>query len=187
MKCPGCAQELSQVKASAAMGRAIVLDQCPSCGGIWFDQWELYQTNDSEVEKLDPVDAKALRQPVPLSETAPQCPKCNSALFRFKDPLLPSDAQILRCPLCQGLWLNRGEFRRFKKLRRERLKSLPKPLPPEAVAIMQKNMGNKEFWQGLEQKTSFLSSQAMSSNMVFGEKTEDIAFSALNILFSLLL
>jgi len=175
------------VKSSAALGRVVVLDQCPSCGGIWFDQWELYQTDDREVEKLDPVDANALRLPVPLSEKAPLCPKCNNALSRFTDPLLPSDAHILRCPSCQGLWLNRGEFRKFKKLRRERLSSQPKPLPPEAVAILQKNMGNVEFWQGVAQKTSGLSSQALSSNEVLGEKMGDMAFSALNILFTLLL
>jgi Zn-finger nucleic acid-binding protein len=131
------------------MGRAIVLDQCPSCGGIWFDQWELYQTNDSEVENLDPVDTKALRATVPLSEKTPLCPKCNGTLFKFTDPLLPSDAHILRCPSCKGLWLNRGEFRKFKKLRKERLSSQPKQLPPEVLAIMQKNLGNKEFWQNM--------------------------------------
>jgi hypothetical protein len=33
---------------------------------------------------------------------------------RFRDPALPQDARIERCPNCDGMWLNRGELRRFK-------------------------------------------------------------------------
>ncbi len=188
MNCPNCSQDLQSAKASSTLGRALVLDQCLSCGGIWFDRWELYQTSDGAIDTLDPVNVETLRLPTPISDKPFQCPKCSAVLSRFIDPLLPPDAHILRCPSCQGLWLNRGELRRFKEFQKGKLSSRPKPLPPEAVAILQKNMGKREFWESLAQKASGLS-QTPGSYDKLAEKLEsgDIVFSALNILLSLLL
>lgn len=189
MKCPNCAQDIHTVKANSTLGNVIVLDQCPACGGIWFDRWELYQTSDGAVDTLDPVNTGSLRLSTPISDKPLQCPKCSIALSRFIDPLLPQDAHILRCPSCQGLWLNRGELRKFKEFRRKKLSSAPKPLPPEVVAILQKNMGKKEFWQNLGEKASVLSqTPGLYQQGALAEKLEsgDIVFSALNILLSLL-
>src|SRR2546427_740981 len=37
LQCPGCGSSLKEVCAEANYGRDLLLDQCPDCGGIWFD------------------------------------------------------------------------------------------------------------------------------------------------------
>ena len=112
--CPYCAVRMQQVNAHARTGYALLLDQCPDCGGIWCDRWELYPLDRGEVARLDPVDEQRLRGPAPPSPSPGRCPRCTSPLRLFRDPLLPPDAHIQRCPVCDGMWLNRGELSRIK-------------------------------------------------------------------------
>jgi Zn-finger nucleic acid-binding protein len=114
LSCPQCAAAMNEVAASAAVGYSIVLDQCPRCGGIWCDRWELYPLTAAAAEHLDPVDQAALVRPAATRSEPLECPRCRARMRRFRDPSLPPDARIERCPNCDGMWLNRGELRRFK-------------------------------------------------------------------------
>ena len=40
--CPHCAVTMREVTAHARTGYGLLLDQCPRCGGIWCDRWELF-------------------------------------------------------------------------------------------------------------------------------------------------
>jgi Zn-finger nucleic acid-binding protein len=113
LKCPHCVAEMNEVAAPTSVGYSIVLDQCPRCGGIWCDRWELYPLSAAAVDGLDSVDQTALLQPAVLTNDQLECPRCRARLRRFCDPSLPRDAHIERCPNCDGMWLNRGELRRF--------------------------------------------------------------------------
>ena len=113
--CPQCAEQLKEVTAPATLGYAIVLDQCPRCGGIWCDRWELYPLTAAAADRLDPVDQEALQQPTPVRTEQLVCPRCRARMHCLRDPSLPQDARIERCPNCDGMWLNRGELRRFKQ------------------------------------------------------------------------
>jgi Zn-finger nucleic acid-binding protein len=42
------------------------------------------------------------------------CPRCADELRVFADPILPKDIQLQRCRHCDGIWLNRGQFHRYK-------------------------------------------------------------------------
>ena len=117
LTCPQCAVAMNEVKAAASPGYCIVLDQCPRCGGLWSDRWEVYPLSAAVAERLDRVDAAALQAPQVLTTSTPaqlECPRCRAHLREFKDPSLPGDAHIERCPNCDGMWFNRGELRRFK-------------------------------------------------------------------------
>ena len=112
--CPHCAVTMDQVTAHARSGYCLILDQCRRCGGIWCDRWELYPLDAAEAARLDPVDEPHL-QTAPLPPAGPgTCPRCTSPLRPFRDPALPADARIERCPVCDGMWLNRGELGRTK-------------------------------------------------------------------------
>ena len=115
LTCPQCAAQMKEVTARATAGYSIVLDQCPRCGGIWCDRWELYPLTAAAAERLDPVDQEALQQPTPVRTEHRECPRCRARMQRLRDPSLPPDACIERCPNCDGMWLNRGELRRFKR------------------------------------------------------------------------
>ncbi len=116
--CPNCGEALKEVYAEANYGRVLLVDQCPGCGGIWFDRWELYLLKEEEALRLDRVDPEALCARRGGRSGTFKCPVCEVELVRFTDPVLPPDAGIRRCPLCSGLWLNRGELARYAEHRR---------------------------------------------------------------------
>ncbi|MFN8644538.1 MAG: zf-TFIIB domain-containing protein [Candidatus Binatia bacterium] len=130
--CPHCAVTMAQVTAHARSGYGLLLDQCPRCGGIWCDRWELYPLDRGEAARLDPVDEERLHAP-PTSPAEPgRCPRCTSPLHPFRDPALPPGARIERCPVCDGMWLNRGELSRFKE---HDAGGRPDPLPQLTGAL----------------------------------------------------
>jgi Zn-finger nucleic acid-binding protein len=115
LTCPQCAVPMREVKARATLGYYISLDQCGRCGGIWCDRWELFPITAVEAERIDHVDQAALLSAVAGAPAELDCPRCRARLRPFHDPSLPADAHIARCPNCEGMWLNRGELRRFKE------------------------------------------------------------------------
>jgi Zn-finger nucleic acid-binding protein len=129
LTCPQCDAPMNEVKAPATTGYLIVLDQCPRCGGIWCDRWELYPITAAAADQLDTVDQPALWQPVAPAGEQLECPRCRARMHRFRDPTLPPDARIERCPNCDGMWLNRGELRRLKD------RGTTEPLPPRLASV----------------------------------------------------
>jgi uncharacterized protein len=119
MKCPNDSFEMSPVDLQSPIGRRVVVDQCPSCGGIWFDEFEIYQAKDGEAQRIDAVDGSALRNPSTIISSALLCPRDAAQLVQFDDPYFPKGVVIARCPRCHGFWLNRGEFTRYQTARRE--------------------------------------------------------------------
>lgn len=115
LTCPQCAAPMHEVKVQASIGYYISLDQCARCGGIWCDRWELFPITTAEAERIDHVDQAALSSAVAGTAAELDCPRCRARLRPFHDPALPADARIERCPNCEGMWLNRGELRRFKE------------------------------------------------------------------------
>ena len=115
LTCPLCTLQMKEVTARATLGYSIVLDQCSRCGGIWCDRWELYPLTGAAADRLDPIDREALQQSAPIGATPLACPRCRARMQRLRDPSLSQDACIERCPNCDGMWLNRGELRRFKR------------------------------------------------------------------------
>jgi Zn-finger nucleic acid-binding protein len=112
--CPDCRAPLREVTARARSGYLLALDQCPRCGGLWFDRWELFPLDHQEVAKLDSVDPDRLMSEHPAPSEPGPCPRCAIPLRLFGDPVLPPDARIARCFVCEGMWLQRGELSRVK-------------------------------------------------------------------------
>lgn len=114
--CPECGNGLKEVYAEANYGRALLLDQCDECGGIWFDSWELYYLKDAETKRLDTINSDKLLGLVPSQRGSGLCPRCDdSSLEPFQDANLPTGSKIQRCPRCNGLWLNRGELFKYEE------------------------------------------------------------------------
>lgn len=111
--CPECGGPLHEVFAEANYGRVLLLDQCKGCGGVWFDRWELYFVTDRSIKDLEAIDAASFAAENPIDGGKGLCPRCEKELAVFIDPNLPKDALIERCQGCNGLWLNRGELKRF--------------------------------------------------------------------------
>jgi Zn-finger nucleic acid-binding protein len=132
---------MREVTARARSGYLIVLDQCPQCGGIWCDRWELFPLAAEEVARLDAVDTARLQTPMPTTDAPGRCPRCQCALQPFRDAALPPDARIERCQVCDGMWMNRGELTRAK-----RRTPLAKPFAGDAVQRLATAYGSSAEW-----------------------------------------
>jgi Zn-finger nucleic acid-binding protein len=160
LTCPQCAAAMNEVKAEAATGYMILLDQCPQCGGIWCDRWELYPVTAGAAAHLDAVDHDALHQPTAPADEQLECPRCRARMFRFRDPLVPADARIERCPNCDGMWLNRGELHRFKDHGAE-MRAAARPAEPGAASDQQLDhltrhaLGDPQAWPTVRSLSDF--------------------------------
>ena len=119
MKCPNDNTELYQAKIESHYGQPILLEQCKECGGIWFDETELFSARNGEAEKIEVFDSKSLWTPTNMERRVLRCPLDESELFRFRDRYFLKGIILERCPSCNGIWLNRGDFTSFQKTRQQ--------------------------------------------------------------------
>jgi len=119
MKCPNDNTEMYQVKIEGHYGQPILLEQCKECGGIWFDEMELFSAKHGEAEKIEVFDSKSLWTPTNIERRILRCPLDHSELRRFKDQYFLKGIILERCPSCNGIWLNRGDFTKFQQARQE--------------------------------------------------------------------
>ena len=123
MNCPNDNTPMHQVQITANYGQPLFLDQCDCCGGIWFDESELYRARQGEAEKVDQIDTYILTSSTPIVNPVHCCPRDGTKLIRFTDPNFPAGIFVERCPACNGFWLNRGEFSKFQHARKETLRA----------------------------------------------------------------
>jgi Zn-finger nucleic acid-binding protein len=92
--------------------RDIHLDDCPQCGGIWFDDGELrkVQTMGDELCLQSLEDQAHPHKSVVCAESeAKMCPVCNERLVPYKY-MYSSDVILDECDNCFGLWVQDGEL-----------------------------------------------------------------------------
>ncbi len=141
-KCPECRRLMRDVSARARTGYLLALDQCGECGGVWFDRWELFPLDNQEVMRLDPIDTGRLHEPVEARPVG-DCPRCEVQLREFRDANLPPDAEVARCYVCEGMWLQRGQLRAVKSgpqqgsKARRRAATKPKDAKPEDAMLVE--------------------------------------------------
>ena len=120
MKCPDCGEELKEVFTTSHYGARIVLDQCFSCGGIWFDNFELHPIPKNEIQNIEKVNMDKLQENSFLGSGDNLCPKCSSKLEIFKDYNFPKQLEAEYCQKCDGLWMNKGEATDFKSWQKKK-------------------------------------------------------------------
>jgi Zn-finger nucleic acid-binding protein len=115
--CPKCRKKLQSV-----IYQQIEIDRCVGCAGIWFDSLEAEQLKQLQgSETIDEgipsseVECDALRQGErQRHEKELRCPQCSVKMMQILD----IDVYTLwyeKCIKCLGVWLDAGEFRKFKQ------------------------------------------------------------------------
>ena len=95
---------------------------CPSCNGNWLSaqNYQRWQALNAGLEAIpDDVLPLALEtdyKPAPLDGRAGLCPECGTYLKRSRLNLKTGSFYIERCPLCNGLWCDKGEWQVLKML-----------------------------------------------------------------------
>lgn len=117
--CPVCAIPMREIKAESTYDTPVFIDQCDTCGGLWFDDSEIYRIKIGEANDIEGVDKEKLRSKTEFQTENAQCPNDQSLLNKFRDPSYPDSLHICSCPKCDGLWVNRGQFVEFQKQREE--------------------------------------------------------------------
>ena len=135
MICPNDNIEMHQVKIESHYGQPVILEQCDKCGGLWFDESELYRAKQGEAEKIELLDSEILWASSTIANSKHICPRDQAELSRFTDRYFPEGIIVERCPVCSGFWLNRGEFAKYQKARQELLR--PKEKSPEDIKLQE--------------------------------------------------
>ncbi|MCD6233086.1 zf-TFIIB domain-containing protein [bacterium] len=108
MVCPLCKTELKK-----AIFYGVEVDYCPKCLGLWFDKDELRQAKDKKDKDLNWLDIDLWKDETQfrISPLQKICPKCGVPLYevRYGD----ADIRVDVCNLCEGIWLDRGEFKKI--------------------------------------------------------------------------
>jgi Zn-finger nucleic acid-binding protein len=133
--CPGDGQAMRSVTIESHYTRPIVLEQCVECGGIWFDESELFRAKQGEAVKLECLDGRSLRSTTYIEKPVLHCPRDGSGLYRFEDRYFPDGIILERCRECNGIWLNRGDFGRFQAARSKLQHRQNQPVTSEATEV----------------------------------------------------
>ncbi len=112
MICPACSISLKRVKASSDL-----VNICPQCKGIWFDQGEFSEfirelTESKEISPRTPqlFIPQTFQAVDPVVQRDRDCPRCGEEMQKFN---YEGDSNVFldKCPSCRGLWADGGEVR----------------------------------------------------------------------------
>jgi len=108
MFCPRCQKKLEKV-----IFYNVEVDYCPQCLGMFFEEDELRwakDVKDKDLRWLD-IDLWKNKKLFKISYGIRLCPSCRLPLYEvyYGDSGIMVDV----CNLCQGVWLDRGEFRKI--------------------------------------------------------------------------
>ncbi len=107
MICPKCRKAtLAEIQVGDVQ---TVVDQCRTCGGIWFDRTEL--------EAIMDLAVKNLSIPSGAEDTKRTCPRDFEKMVTFRYP--QTDVMVDMCSRCDGLWLDGGELTEIRKVRNQ--------------------------------------------------------------------
>lgn len=108
MNCPNDDEKLAKV-----LFHDVEVDYCPHCLGIWFDQDELRLAKDDKDREINWLDVDLWRDKAKfeISRSDKHCPVCRALLCEVTYD--GSKTRVDFCKNCQGIWLDRGEFKQI--------------------------------------------------------------------------
>ncbi len=135
MICPICKRLLEEMFLSG-----VIVNYCPICLGLWFEEDELSQAKDNrdrDLRWLD-IDLWQDKEKFRIAYGVRLCPSCRLPLYEVYYG--NSGIIVDVCNLCHGVWLDKGEFRKIvawmkKKADYDILNNYLKNLIQETVEI----------------------------------------------------
>lgn len=103
--CPACKTEMESVDF-----KGIVLQACPKCAGVWFDDVELRELLDTDPQLLTELDNRlsAPSEPAPTTQKR-DCPHGHTMLESYR-LLVDSPVVVDSCPMCYGVFIDNDEM-----------------------------------------------------------------------------
>jgi Zn-finger nucleic acid-binding protein len=105
MHCPSCRTQLS-----VPQDHEDSVTTCARCGGAWYVGQALRLTKDAADADLNWLDFQLWKDwdSLELEPTDRPCPGCDRALVEVR--YAETSVRIDCCPICEGIWLDPGEF-----------------------------------------------------------------------------
>jgi len=96
------------------------IDYCPQGLGVWFEKGEFRIAKDGKQKNLDWLDVDLWKEKTKfqISEEEKQCPACEVPMYELS--YNDSDIKVDICNVCEGVWLDRGEFKKIIGYLREK-------------------------------------------------------------------
>jgi len=109
MRCTMCREEMNPLTVGN-----VQIDECPHCRGIWFDKGELEEAKNEVDPDLHFLDFKIWSRKAlfSVSDMPLTCPRCRNVSLRAIN-LQEPDIDFTLCPICEGVWLNAGNFKKI--------------------------------------------------------------------------
>jgi Zn-finger nucleic acid-binding protein len=106
-ECPRCWVEMVKEKVPV-IGRDVVIDVCPNCGGVFLDKDEILRITGNRglnryLTKYLGID----------SDSQLICPACGGLMDGEK---VSEEVIVDVCLTCKGIWLDAGELERIKNI-----------------------------------------------------------------------
>ncbi len=118
MKCP---KDKSSHLSVSRLAGGLDTSHCSTCAGHWisalpYEEWQTQQPNFQEPPTIGDVVGQVVSGVPALQDgNAGLCPECSSYLKRSRVDTQPS-FYLERCPSCNGIWLDQGEWEVLTKL-----------------------------------------------------------------------
>ena len=109
MQCPKCKHFMKTIQYEG-----VSIERCTRCYGMWFDHYEvedLKQISGSEVIDIGDVELGSEQN----KNMHALCPKCQTIMLSETDEK-QKHIRFERCPDCQGVYFDAGEYRDYKSL-----------------------------------------------------------------------
>ncbi|OGZ79237.1 MAG: hypothetical protein A2528_00830 [Candidatus Staskawiczbacteria bacterium RIFOXYD2_FULL_37_9] len=108
MECPRDNEKLEKV-----LFHNVEVDYCSKCLGVWFNKDELRLAKDDKDKDLNWLDVDLWRDKPKFKalKISKFCPVCRVGLLEINYD--ESKTKVDFCKKCQGVWLDRGEFKQI--------------------------------------------------------------------------
>lgn len=127
MECPKCGKEMKK-----KVKKNIQIDECHSCGCLWFDADQLRRMKDAFDKDLDWMDFDIWKheKEFRVVKNPRKCPKCRTDMVTIQYG--NTNVEIDYCTKCKGILLERGEFSKI-------IRSLEHELLTKSVGLLEIN------------------------------------------------
>ncbi len=116
--CPGCGEPTAEQRFDGQYGRAIAIDLCAGCNGLWLDGMESHQLSPAGTLALFRHMAAVSGQTKPVRERKP-CPRCGVRLKATVDKQRSTAFEVFLCPKRHGRYMTFLAFMRAKNFVRD--------------------------------------------------------------------
>ncbi len=119
MRCP---KETEIELSASVLTKGLEAKRCPSCDGNWlpklnYQRWQAINAGLEAIpDKVLPLALESDFTTAPLDGRAGLCPECGAYLKRARVNLKQTLFYVERCPICEGLWCDKGEWKVFEAL-----------------------------------------------------------------------